>query len=217
MPDRQSRIPLTAPGGDPATPRALLEKGSPDWCHRTLARLRYAFEQKKVDEDEFNSVLMELERYQAWDKVPEGRPYGSPDAMLKAEIGLTRQEAAARVKALADEANPQMTGDDLRRARAEGGKKGGRGKKSEKPSLFNKEGFYGTSSSYLTDRIATQAPHVLEGMKAGEYRSVRAAAIAAGIIKVPVPLEKIKKGWAKLSAEDRAAFLEWVQQQEEPS
>lgn len=40
----------------------------------------------------------------------------------------------------------------------------------------------GTSHDYLTARIARDNPEVLEGMKQGKYRSVRAAAIDAGII-----------------------------------
>jgi hypothetical protein len=40
----------------------------------------------------------------------------------------------------------------------------------------------GTSSDYLTARIARDRPDILERMKAGEFRSVRQAAIEAGII-----------------------------------
>ena len=40
----------------------------------------------------------------------------------------------------------------------------------------------GNSADYLTARIARDNPEVLEGMKQGKYRSVRSAAIAAGII-----------------------------------
>lgn len=38
----------------------------------------------------------------------------------------------------------------------------------------------GTSHDYLTARIARDNPEILEGMKQGKYRSVRAAAIDAG-------------------------------------
>jgi len=40
----------------------------------------------------------------------------------------------------------------------------------------------GNNAKYLTARIARDNPEILEGMKRGEYRSARAAAIAAGII-----------------------------------
>jgi hypothetical protein len=41
----------------------------------------------------------------------------------------------------------------------------------------------GTSSQYLIDRLTRDHPHMLVRLKAGEFRSVRAAAVAAGIIK----------------------------------
>ena len=41
----------------------------------------------------------------------------------------------------------------------------------------------GNSAEYLTARIARDRPDVLDDMKAGKYRSVRAAAIDAGIVK----------------------------------
>lgn len=41
---------------------------------------------------------------------------------------------------------------------------------------------HGNSADYLTARIARDHPAILERMKAGEFRSVRAAAIEAGIV-----------------------------------
>lgn len=40
----------------------------------------------------------------------------------------------------------------------------------------------GRTADYLTARIARDRPDVLDRMKAGEFRSVRAAAIEAGIV-----------------------------------
>jgi hypothetical protein len=41
----------------------------------------------------------------------------------------------------------------------------------------------GNNEEYLTARIARDRPDILDDMKAGKYRSVRAAAIEAGIVK----------------------------------
>ncbi len=40
-----------------------------------------------------------------------------------------------------------------------------------------------SDAEYLTRRIARDNPELLERMKAGEFKSVRAAAIEAGIVK----------------------------------
>jgi hypothetical protein len=39
----------------------------------------------------------------------------------------------------------------------------------------------------------------------GDYKSTRAAAIAAGIIKPPAPLDLLRKAWAKASPDERSA------------
>jgi hypothetical protein len=48
----------------------------------------------------------------------------------------------------------------------------------------------GTSADYLTRRIARDAPDVLEQMKQGKFKSVRKAAIAAGIIREKTRVEQ---------------------------
>jgi hypothetical protein len=52
----------------------------------------------------------------------------------------------------------------------------------------------GTSAEYLTARIARDNPEILERMKAGEFPSVRAAALEAGIVqkRVSVPIDVTK-------------------------
>lgn len=74
---------------------------------------------------------------------------------------------------------------------------------SEKPS---REG-YGTRAEYLAARIKRDAPEVAARVEAGEFKSIRAAAIEAGIVKVPTPEQKAEKAIAKLPAERRASVI----------
>jgi hypothetical protein len=62
-------------------------------------------------------------------------------------------------------------------------------------------------------QIARVRPDILERMKKGEFKSVRAAAIDAGIIKPPTPAEQIRKLYNKLDAHEREEFLKWVSEQ----
>jgi hypothetical protein len=71
----------------------------------------------------------------------------------------------------------------------------------------------GNKADYLTARIARDRPDVLERMKAGEFPSVRQAAIAAGIVKVKSPLDWLKHHWAKATKQQQSAFLTWVGEQ----
>jgi hypothetical protein len=58
-------------------------------------------------------------------------------------------------------------------------------------------------ADYLTARIARDRPDILERMKHGDYKSVRAAAIDAGIVKqqttpharVDTTMEPVEKQW----------------------
>jgi len=68
----------------------------------------------------------------------------------------------------------------------------------------------GTGAAYLLRRLARLGGDWIERYEAGEFASVRQAAIAAGIVKVPSVLDQLRKLWAKASEADRRTFLEEV-------
>jgi hypothetical protein len=82
--------------------------------------------------------------------------------------------------------------------------------KSENEGVNNTFVRGSTNVGYLTARIARDRPDILERMKAGEFRSVRQAALEAGIVKPPSPLRELERWWGKATPEDRAAFAEWT-------
>jgi len=63
------------------------------------------------------------------------------------------------------------------------------------------------SADYLTARIARDRPDILERMKAGEFPSVRQAAIEAGIVRVRNGFDQLLKSWRKATPEERRRFL----------
>lgn len=68
----------------------------------------------------------------------------------------------------------------------------------------------GTGSAYLLRRLARLPGDWIERYEAGEFASVRQAAIAAGIVKVPSVLDKLRKLWAKATEADRRTFMDEV-------
>jgi hypothetical protein len=70
---------------------------------------------------------------------------------------------------------------------------------------------YGHAADYLARRIARDRPDILQAMKEGQYRSVRQAAIAAGIIRIPddedKALMRLYEAWRQAGLEDRQLFL----------
>ena len=119
-----------------------------------------------------------------------------------------------RLAATMAKAEPTRPVEEVRKARAEGGKKGGRPRKDEprdKPSLPGNEGFHGEEASaggnrsaYLASRIKAaaakdpKAASVAAKVEAGEYTSMRAAARDAGVIKPPDPIRDAARSITKV-------------------
>lgn len=92
---------------------------------------------------------------------------------------------------------------DLRKAN------GGRWSKEELASNHSQRRVthYGWNAEYLTARIKKAGREdILERMKIGDFKSVRAAAIEAGIIKPETSLTVLRKAWKKATEEERSIF-----------
>lgn len=76
---------------------------------------------------------------------------------------------------------------------------------SESETLHNNVSKQGNSSTYLLKRLKRDAPDIAEDLIRGEYKSVRAAAIAAGIVKVPKPFDLALKQVEKM---DRTELID---------
>ena len=173
-----------------AKPRNSLAKDSWEFAVQTLRLLKTGYEYKSISAAQFDNTLEEAEKYRIFERLPDPKhPYGDLDAMLQAELGATKNEAI-QIKL----------------------RKQGRPKKEEKVSMTPFTRGY-NNAEYLTARIARDRPDILEEMKAGKYRSVRAAAIDAGIVKVPTSLENAQKAFSKLSKTERRTFIKWIDQQ----
>lgn len=68
----------------------------------------------------------------------------------------------------------------------------------------------GENAAYLTARIERDAPEIAERLAQGQFRSVRQAAIEAGIVKVPTDFEKAQKAALRLPVEKRLLLLNWL-------
>lgn len=66
---------------------------------------------------------------------------------------------------------------------------------------------YGTSADYLMSVLKRDHEGIANRYAAGEFRSVRAAAIAAGIIQPDSALLVLQRAWKRATEEERKAFL----------
>lgn len=160
-------------------PRALKELGSPEWCWQTVEYLKESMRHVAEQYRQAEQVLDDLKRVKAWTKIPPEKPYGSLDAMLKAEVGLGVEQVRGQIKSAKDRAKA-LEGKRINT------KRGGPISKQNDANCDNitvrgaTDG--GTSADYLTRRIARDHPEILRRMQAGEFPSVRAAALEAGIV-----------------------------------
>ena len=88
-----------------------------------------------------------------------------------------------------------------------------KGPKPKADSLSDNEITQGTGSAYLLRRLARLGDDWMYRYEAGEFTSVRQAAIAAGIVKVPTTLDGLLKLWSKATAAEREQFLKEISNQ----
>ncbi len=78
----------------------------------------------------------------------------------------------------------------------------GRGKRVPGKAPTIKSG----SNQYWLDRLARDRPDVLEAMKQGKFESIKSAVMAAGWLKKPTVVEKMRRLWDKGTEEERQAI-----------
>jgi hypothetical protein len=148
-----------------------MARGSPEWCYSTIDRAKSVYQRYETGLEYWEKIIAEIEEAHVYDRVPVGRPYGSLDALLKAELGVSYRESCVAVAARAQTAVA---------IGANGVKVNDITCAVGTPAPISRGS---NNADYLTARIARDRPDILERMKAGEFRSVRAAALEPGIVR----------------------------------
>ena len=65
-------------------------------------------------------------------------------------------------------------------------------------------------ANYYRERLRRDHPTVFAGLGDGTYRSVRAAAIKAGLIRQPGRVDALQRAWNKATAAEKKEFLDWA-------
>jgi hypothetical protein len=161
--------------------------GSVEWAQRISNRLQVAFDTVSTTTVyHLARTVVEICKAQPrpWEVWPDGRPFGTPDDYCKA---ITGHPWKALVEIVREMGGEQMQFDfrnmeaELARAQAKYRKQGTRTDRHHANSMKLKQG--STQSAYLLRRLARDHKEILARYEAGEFKSVRAAAKTAGIIK----------------------------------
>lgn len=195
------------------------QPGTKEWAMRKKQRI-----EEKIDAAEDDIINLDIEAVdfiqgEGWQLLPcneqgdkfrvfkefalADRPYGLGCTEKQFRIIVAVCDSMTKIQQIAADAELQPE----RVIGIVGGKAGpGRGKKTND----NNKSFYGTSSEYLTDVIARDHPAIYDGMLRGQYRSVRQAAIEAGIVtpqtRYSVPSDPIAAGRYLARRVDREWF-----------
>ena len=149
--------------------------GSKSWALWLSNEIRKTYYDKQQTGERLRSLIETFKIQQAWQVFG----FLTWEAYCEKRLQLAAQdldaEARDRVKRFAENATP-LNGHEYGNGMA------GPGRGNKTDDNYNVFSGNGTDSEYLTARIARDRPDILERMKAGEYRSVRSAAIDAGII-----------------------------------
>lgn len=65
-------------------------------------------------------------------------------------------------------------------------------------------------SAYYRKRLRKDYPALYADLTRGKYRTVRAAAVAAGLIRPTSRVKSIKRDWTKATTAERREILEWL-------
>ena len=172
-------------------PRALRDPRSRDYAMQTMQSLKRFLQSKSLDAKAVEEELQRIIQYKHWEVCG----FKNLDRYLQAEVGTTHKQLSRRLAQdlAADPVVTKLLAKPGRPPNKEAGK-GAIGTISRGPN----------HADYLVRRLKRDAPDIATALASGEYRSARAAAIAAGIVKVLTPFQRIKKLLPKLTSAERA-------------
>lgn len=189
MPGQSVRVSVLDEIGDRDAPI-----GSRLWALWVVSQAKLQREELERDASLLRDLITKMQKYEAWKALG----VLSFDILCAKHLRLSSDDVAAVLKAR----KGQTVGAVLRKV---GRPKAGEGNGS------NRTIPRGDNSAYLAARL--RRDHPAAEFDEAVRGSVRQAAIAAGIVKVPTALDRLRREWSKATPTERAQFLEEITNQ----
>ena len=201
MRSRSSRTSALDDIGDQMAP-----VGSEPWAKWMLGQAKLRRHDLQVDVVGLQDLIRKLEKHGAWKALG----FVSFEMLCLKELDLDEEEVELVKTAKKGRALGAVieTAKKAKPLAAHGGdRKSENADQGDNVTLKAR----GNAPDYLTARIARDRPDILEQMKAGEFPSVRQAAIAAGIVRERGIVYRLQRLWEKATKDQRDEFLNWVE------
>ncbi len=166
--------------------------GSRPWALWVVGQAKLQRDELERDASALRRLIAKMQKYEAWKAL--GVP--SFDMLCTTQLRLSSDEVDAVLKAR----KGQTVGAVLRKV--------GRPKAGEGNGANSTVSRGSTQAAYLAARLRRDHPDAV--FNESVRGSVRQAAIAAGIVKVPSVLEQLRRLWAKATDADRRTFMDEV-------
>jgi hypothetical protein len=66
------------------------------------------------------------------------------------------------------------------------------------------------ASAYYIEQIQRRFPKIYANLRAGKIKSVRQAAAAAGLIRLPTRVDALKREWKRATTSEKNQFVAWI-------
>jgi hypothetical protein len=168
--------------------------------------------------NDFPNVLRWAIEHEAWKHFAtfEGKPFANLVEWLHYSIPNGPMMGAGRHSINYEDALKLTEGaSDVHRVLLENAPRDGKGRPSRKMSVdthFPRGANKAKLTMTLSIRLVQEKPEFSDRYSRGEYRSITAAAMAAGLIRNDVNLRRAKSAFRKMTTEERAEFLKWLKE-----
>lgn len=181
--------------------------GSREWARAVQMRMWSNLREVSATAMEFESWASALQRHEGWKQLADkdGRPFPTYEKFCCAPppfgLGYSVEDIDRIIGERRRREAREMAADPaVKPVQKHGGQK--RGEKG----VANGNSVGSNNASYLVRRLKRDHPEIAEALARGEYPSARAAAIAAGLVRVPTVLDLFARLWAKATDEERRAI-----------
>jgi hypothetical protein len=185
MPEASVRVSVLDEIGDRDAPA-----GSRQWALWVVGQAKLQRDELERDASALKRLISKMQKHEAWKALG----VASFDMLCLTQLRLSADEVSAVLKSR----KGQSVGATLKRV---GRPKAGECNPNNIGITYSR-----TDPAYLAARLRRDHPEA--EFDEAVRGSVRQAAIAAGIVKVPSVLQQLRKVWAKASEADRRTFLE---------